>query len=143
MTGSPPLHLALLLVVFMSLAVPLVQLTSAPSTKRAIAVEVKEPEVVRGLMRVRWAHSPTRLAIRSGDEVISESKPEGSMMEKEFELKIPAEGIEFALSAEWPEATPDTAITLELEPDGLDARSETKWSIGNQLDEVVTFVWKR
>ena len=41
-----------------------------------------------------------------------------------------------------PENTPDTALTLEIEPDGLEARSETRWSSAGNLDEVITFSWK-
>jgi hypothetical protein len=50
--------------------------------------------------------------------------------------------VDVFLSATWPDNTPDTALTLELEPDGLEARSETRWSSAGSLDEVITFSWK-
>jgi hypothetical protein len=50
--------------------------------------------------------------------------------------------VDVFLSATWPQNTPDTALTLEIEPDGLEARSETRWSAAGSLDEVITFSWK-
>ncbi|MBL9115711.1 MAG: hypothetical protein JNJ83_11950 [Verrucomicrobiaceae bacterium] len=143
MTGSPPLHLALLLVVFIVLSVPLVQLTSAPSHRVMIPSEEVEDDIVAGVLRFRWAHLPNQVTLKCGDLVFYDSKPEGSILEKEIQLKIPDEGVELSLHAEWPANTPDTAITVELEPDGLDGRSETKWSSESRLDDVITFIWKR
>jgi len=64
MRGSPPLQLALLLLSFIALAIPLVQLTSARETVTApvatIAVEGKALPVT---LRLRFAHQPTKLTL--------------------------------------------------------------------------------
>ena len=60
-----------------------------------------------------------------------------------FHVGVTAAGdCQVNVSATWPGNTPDTALTLEFEPDGLESRSETRWSSGGSLDEVITFSWK-
>jgi hypothetical protein len=55
---------------------------------------------------------------------------------------IGEDGDELWVSASWPSGTPDTALTVELEPDGLEQKSETRWSEAGELSEVLTFHWK-
>lgn len=42
--------------------------------------------------------------------------------------------------SKWPEGTPDTALTVEVEPDGFETRSETRWSTGSALSEILTLI---
>ena len=56
-------------------------------------------------------------------------------------MEVSHDGNELIVSATWPEGTPETALTVELEPDGFETRSETRWSSGTELNEVLTFTW--
>lgn len=124
------------------LAVPLVNLTTA---RKAVAVQkaVQAAGLHKTLVRLRFAHPPKSASLKYGEKELLE-KPDlaSSPVELDADLEIPAEGIEFILSAEWPDGTPDTALTLELEPDGLDTKSETRWSLGSTMTEVISFQWK-
>lgn len=46
------------------------------------------------------------------------------------------------VSARWPENTPDTPVTLELEPEGKPTVSATRWSFGPSLNDSYSFSWK-
>lgn len=143
MRGSPPLHLALFLIGFAFLAVPLVKLTSAPAARTAFTpVAAVVSEKVPVLVRLRFAHPPVKVRLALGSQILVDG-PVQSPHELTHEIKLPPDGIELSLSATWPDGTPDTAVTVELEPDALDARSETRWSIGPSLEEVIPFVWRR
>jgi hypothetical protein len=64
-------------------------------------------------------------------------------VEFESELAIPKEGLEFLVNVTWPEGTPDTAFAIELEPDGLETQTQTRWASGATLDDVFTFQWRQ
>lgn len=129
---------------FGALAVPLSQLTFAKNRVAAPAKPQKaESHRVSTLIRLRYAHKPSRVSLRiDGRELLPAPALESSPIEATAEVDVPHEGIEFVLSAEWPGGTRDTAVTLELEPDGLDTRTQTCWSDGNRMTEVVAFQWK-
>lgn len=99
---------------------------------------VEVPTVVR----VRFAHRPLTLSLKQGNEELA-AKADLSASPAEFrtELEVSHEGNELVVNATWPEGTPETAVTVELEPDGFESRSETRWSSGTTLDEVLTFKW--
>jgi len=65
-----------------------------------------------------------------------------SPIEVTTDLSIAKDGIDLQLKAAWPTGTPDTAVTLDVEPDGLDSQSQTRWSVGPHLEEVIPFLWK-
>lgn len=146
MRGSPPLHLALFFIGFALMAVPLVRLTSAtpvPVKSEPATVQATATEKVPVLLRLRFAHTPLNVRVALGEQVLLDGAVTESPHEFSTDLILPKDGIELALSANWPEGTPDTALTLELEPDGLDTRSETRWSSGASMEEYIPFVWKR
>lgn len=127
---------------FGALAVPLVNLTTA---RKVVAVEtvIHEAATHKALLRIRFAHSPKSLTLKQGGkEFLPSPDLASSPVEARADFEIPAEGIEFILSAEWPDGTPDTALTLEIEPDGLDTKAETRWSLGSTMTEVISFRWK-
>lgn len=143
MRGYPPIHLLVLMLAFGAMAVPLVNLTTA----RTVAAAAPRAEQVAGMhkthLALRFAHAPKSISLKMGErEFFKESALNASPIETQAELAIPTDGIEFILSAEWPDGTPDTALTLEVEPDGLDTKTETRWSIDTTLTEVISFQWK-
>jgi hypothetical protein len=141
MRGFPPIQLFLLCLAFIALAVPLSHLTGNTHNAKVIQPAVKETQRVKALLRLRFAHPPTTLSLKLADKELIASA-EASPLELHAVLASTQDGVDVFLSATWPENTPDTALTLEIEPDGLEARSETRWSAASSLDEVITFSWK-
>jgi hypothetical protein len=141
MRGFPPIQLFLLCLAFVALAVPLSHLTGNTHNAKVIQPAVKETQSVKALLRLRFAHPPTTLSLKLADKELIASA-EASPLELHAVLASTQDGVDVFLSATWQQNTPDTALTLEIEPDGLEARSETRWSAASSLDEVITFSWK-
>jgi len=141
MRGSPPIQIFLLALMFVVLAVPLSHLTGTTTPVKAAAVKVVVEKGVKGLVRVRYAHKPAKLSVKIGEKEVIGGIEE-SPMEVDAPLPSTKDGVDVFVKATWPEGTPDTAVTVELEPDGLATRSETRWSSAASLDEVITFEWK-
>jgi hypothetical protein len=154
------LHLLLLITAFVLLSVPLRHLTgsaraqpgaSEPQLKGGQAAVVEGAEVhpeeahrhrlpVR--IRLRYAHAPESMSLRMGErELLKGVDQTKSPVECEVAMELGHEGNELVLEGVWPVSTPDTAVTVELEPDGLEMRSETRWSEGGAVSDVLTFVW--
>lgn len=94
------------------------------------------------VMTVRCAHRPESIAIYHGSRILWKSgAPE---LHEEVERGIPLEqdAVTLTVSARWPEGTPDTPVTLELEPEGRQAAASTRWSFGPALNDTYSFSWK-
>ena len=150
------LHLLLLITAFVLLSVPLRHLTGAVKSESGQA-EAGASGVVEGMeehpegehvhrvpvrIRVRYAHAPEMMRLEAGERDLLKGVGLGtSPVECEAEMEIGHEGNEFVLEVKWPEGVGATAVTVELEPEGLDMRSETRWSEGGAISDVLTFVW--
>jgi hypothetical protein len=146
MRGSPPLHLVIFVVGFALLAIPLAQLTFARPA-RTIETEVQSPQAKTStLIHLRFAHAPTSVSLKQsgGPELLKKLEDNAtSEIEAKVDLEIPEAGIEFLLNVTWPDGTPDTAVTMELQPDEMDSQSQTHWSSGASMrDEVINYEWK-
>lgn len=144
-----PSPLILLLVVLGGLglaAVPLTHLTrpvggvgpapEAPATDSSKATHTTT-------LRLRLAHTPEVLELSHGEETLLRVPADGTatLLEAQVPLTLPPEGVEFRLAITWPEGTPQTAVTLEVEPEGLDAQSATYWTDTGTLTEIIPFTW--
>ena len=124
---------------FGAMAVPLAQLTFAkPKVAPPAARQKAASKLIPSLLRIRCVPGPTSVSLKLGDRELLPA----SARETSADLDIPADGVEFILSATWPEGTADTALALEIQPEGLDTKSETRWSSGSQMTEVISFQWK-
>ncbi len=150
MRGSPVLHVLLFLLAFAMLALPLSHLTFARPAAGLEAVDAPETPAGREVpvvIRVRLAHLPVSLSLKldNQEELLppAEKKPARGVIEFERTITIPAEGIEIFTTATWPDGTPDTAVTIELEPRAdLASRSVTQWTEGGtELSVPFTFSW--
>jgi len=142
MRGFPPIQIFLLCFAFIGLAVPLSYLTgNSAQAKPVLAAVVKQGNSTSAWLRLRYAHAPSKLSVKVGDKELI-SSIEASPVEMKAALDSVIDGVDVFVTAAWPEGTPDTVLTLEIAPDGLESRSETRWSAGGSLDEVFTFVWK-
>lgn len=153
MRGFPPLHLLFFVVLFGLTAWPLSQLTFArriyqpQQTTSAQTVEPSSTTSARLTLRV--SHPVSQLVIRPLHPqdakplaVIDSGNLPSFPTEIPVELALDENTIEISLEASWPSNTPDAAVTLELEPDGLDHKSQTVWSSDQQLHEILTFQWQ-
>lgn len=146
MRGFPPLQIFLLGLAFGLLAVPLYRLTSQASAASIPLVKTSASdsklENVQVLIRLRFAHQPQSVSLKQGKrELLTDADFTSSPLEVRSDLAISKDGNELALSATWPAGTPDTALTVEIEPDGLDSRTETRWSADAMLEEILTLTW--
>lgn len=147
MRGSPVLQCLIGAVAFALFAIPLARLTiarSAPPRSDAAATAAPESAKARhAFIRIRFAHPPESLSLRfDGRELVP---PTGSVLvspiETEAVVPLSHDGIDLALAVRWPGNIPETAVTVELEPDELDGRRETRWATGAALDEILSFKW--
>ena len=145
MRGFPPVQIFLLCLAFAVLAIPLTHLTGRT---RAQELARPRPELraknqggTQARLRLRYAHVPTSISVKIGEQVVI-AKVEAAPVEATALLNEPRDGVDVFVVVEWPEGTPDTAVTLEVEPDGLETQSQTLWSSSGKLDEVVTYKWK-
>lgn len=143
MRGAPPLHLVILAVAFALFAIPLAQLTFARHETVMEKREIPKTVVTRTetLLHIRFAHVPRSLSLKLDDRELIPSVPFVSPLDVRTEMVIPSDGIDIMLDVTWPEGTPETAVTIELEPDGLDTKSQTRWSTGGQLREILPYTW--
>jgi hypothetical protein len=146
MRGSPPLHLVLFAIGFALLAIPLAELTFARPVQKLDTSAAAPLGSTPTLIHLRFAHSPKSVSLKQsgGPELLK--KLEGNApteIETKVDLEIPEAGIEFFLNVTWPDGTPNTAVTVELQPDEMDPQSLTRWSSGASMnDEVISYKWK-
>ena len=140
MRGSPPIQLFLLVLVFVALAIPLVHLTGNAARGLEVAPRVEKTiQEVKSLIRVRFVHKPENLSLKLGDRELVE-KADWDDNAVEFTAKLPLHA-EIVVKADWPYGAPDQALTIEIEPDGLDGRSVTHWSAAGSMKEIYSFKW--
>lgn len=142
MRGSPPIQLFLLAIAFALLAFPLARLTGGgASTSRAAAPAAEVPEVP-ALIRLRFAHPPRQISLLQEERnLLAGANFSSSPVEIETRLRLGADGEELRLEAAWPDGTPDTAISVEIEPEGHETREVTRWSDGPELNDLLLFQW--
>ncbi len=135
----PALGVVILLGLFlyrMTAGTPPAQEASRPAPAEQSA------DVVPTVITVRCAHRPEFLSISQGSRLLWQSAAPGLHEEVECGLPLANGSITLTVSARWPENTPDTPVTLELEPEGREAASATRWSFGRSLNDSYSFSWK-
>ena len=145
MRGSPPLHLALLLLAFGLVAVPLIRLTGASQAPAALPTQETTAQSKEVPVRVvlRHAAAPLKLELLHGEKNLLEGIDwKTSPVELDVDLVLGTDGLELTLEAQWSEQQAPTPITVELEPDGEQRRSETRWSEDGQISDVLTYLWR-
>ena len=110
---------------------------SAPITPPPVLLEDKKSM----FLTVRCAHLPNSLVIRQGQSILVDiSSCTEFMTEYPLDLTIPDSGkVRLHVSASWSNNTPETPITLTLEPESQRAQAVTHWSIDHRLNDVFTF----
>lgn len=93
------------------------------------------------VITVRCAHKPESISIAAGGRLLWQSRSPDLHEEAECLLPLKQDSATLTVSARWPEGTPDTPVTLELEPEGKRSVSATRWSFGPSLNDTYSFSW--
>lgn len=122
----------------------LYDMTAAPSEvqKTDIPTPAAQTTNVPTVITVRCAHRPESLSISCGGHILWQPQTPGLHEETECGLPLEEGSATLTVSARWPEGTPDTPVTLELEPAGRPSASATRWSFGSILNDIYSFSWK-
>lgn len=147
MRGFPPLHLLLFILAFGLFSIPLVNLTLGQNKKNSPVVTEEVPpgevEKIAGYLRIKLAHAPTSLKLElQGETLLTLEDLEGELSaEKEIQIPSATKEFEGVLAITWPDEAPETAVSLEWEPEAHDSVKVTVWGEGS-LEEVVNLAWK-
>jgi len=154
MRGFPPLHLLFFVLALAALAMPLTRLTfgrvtATPLSGQLLPEDKEDSRTTRSFLRLRFSHPPLQLKISPLADAeapalfsLSHEQQPVSPFETEVHLPIIDHSVELSITAEWGGDVSQAAVTVDVEPDGMEARSQTVWADGNALDEILTFVWK-
>jgi hypothetical protein len=147
MRGYPPLQLIIAALGLALVAIPLAHLTSGaarpPSSISSTARSADAPSRYPAIIHVRFAHAPLRLRVLQGDRILlAAESPTESPVETEAPVQIASDAPDFSIEADWPPGTPETAVTLEIEPDGHETRADTAWSVDGQINRLFHLEWK-
>lgn len=121
----------------------LYHMTSAPPAAPAALRNAPAGKVpgVPTVITVRCAHKPESISIAAGGRLLWQSRSPDLHEEAECLLPLKQDSATLTVSARWPEGTPDTPVTLELEPEGKRSVSATRWSFGPSLNDTYSFSW--
>lgn len=144
MTSSPLRQFFPALGVVVLLGLFLYRMTAGtpPAQEVSRPASAEQSADVPTVITVRCAHRPEFLSISHGGLVLWQSSTPGLHEEVECGLPLENGSATLTVSARWPEDTPDTPVTLELEPEGREAASATRWSFGPSLNDSYSFSWK-
>jgi hypothetical protein len=147
MRGFPPAQLAFLIAVYLVIGWPLVKLTSGPrellaeeQTGSVSTTRNADARTVWVRIRSTAGCEDARLLAGDADLLGGAGLVEGEA-EFETELKFENDGIELRLEASWGSESRQV-VTVEVEPDNLERRSETLWTEDGQLDDLLEYQWK-
>ena len=148
MRGSPPTHLIVLLLAFAIIALPLARLTSGSGGELAGAtaqatVSEGEPSQRTARVLLRYAHRPKVLSLVCEERDLLQGVDWAEVpVEFDAELPVGPDGLELTLEAAWDSGSEgSTAVTVEVEPEGEERRSQTRWSDDGSISDVLTFEW--
>ena len=138
MTRSPLLSTLLPLIPLAAMAWPLHHVIHQETFQQKPDIEIKSSPTRRADVSVRSAHPCEEIKLTIGEASWSFT-PDDDFKEIYFPLDDSG-NILVALTATWPDGTPESAIFIEMMPDELETRSHTVWGIG-EITEEVTFHW--
>ncbi len=143
MRGSPLRQFFLTLAGVLLAGIPLYFLTTPTASPRPQSPIIASVHTSPAYITIRCAHAPETITILLDQRVLVEKKsPIALTIEEEITLPIPPSGsVRLKVEATWPEHTPDTPITITLEPEQLESHTETHWSAGTRLNDIYTFSW--
>jgi hypothetical protein len=136
MRGSPLLRAVFVIIALLLAAIPVWELTHQA---RATMDSEASPPAAESAVRVSltFAHPPLDFQVLYLGKVIWEGKQPAGDVQRDFEMEFPKEGIDLEVKAEWPPATPLTAVRVTV-AHGYGSTDQTAWGKDN-VDAVLTF----
>ena len=143
MKGSPVFRTLAAIVGLALVGMLLFRMTDASPAISTVSAEMLQPSAaVATLIRIRTSHPLQHLTLRQETQIIADIKnPQDQEWEIESSLANPADGAELVLEARWEDGLDHAAVTVELEPDALEAKSQTGWSDAGTLKAFLHFRW--
>lgn len=141
MTRSPLLSTFIPLVPLAAMAWPLHRIINQdpPALEPLPQGKVSTGAPIPAALNIRSAHPFSEFTLNAGEANWSFSADDTY---KEIFVPVDENGeLYLVASATWPEGTPETALFIELMPDGLETRSHTLWGFG-EITEEITFQWE-
>lgn len=139
MRGNPIIQWFCFAVLWLALALPIARVVTGDV--RLPAPDRPETTLVETWIRLHFSSTPGSFVVRQDGEVLWKVEaPSGRVHENTLMLSYDAFGAELRVEADL--GQDETAVEIQLEPDGRAARSRTVWGSG-RLDETVTFTWSQ
>jgi hypothetical protein len=146
--GFPPFQLIFVILGFLALAAALAAVTRPRSvvSETTAATEPAKQEMTARLL-IRWAHQPEQVTITHEGRPWADLRGEALTLPCEISVTLPhpaheqpnfIHSIECLVQARWPAGTPETALSLTLEPVGHEPAELTLWA-QESVDEIVVF----
>lgn len=136
MHGSPILRALIVVVVLLLAAIPVWSLTHQARAANHSA-EAAPASLTTIRVTLTFAHTPEDFQVLYLGKVILSGKDPGFEFQKDVEMDFPKEGIDLEVKADWPPATPYTAVRVAVRH-GYGTVEKTAWGKDN-VDEVLTF----
>ena len=124
--------------------VPLLYLTQEAPRRQAMPHPMQEtPTTDKTFVRVQFTGTPTSCILRFEGQDLA-SMPAGTTSPWETELNLPStQHSELEAEIQWPENSPENAVSITLEPAQKEARTCTHWTgvDGTLLHDLFIFTW--
>lgn len=137
MEGRPWVRIALVLIGFSLLGIPIWSMTREKKLSPAFAtVGIATPaQQVRVILS--FAEPPLSFSLKYLNEVLREGSAPDREFSCDWKIVVPPEGVELLLKAAWPPSAPKTAARVEIFRDDTMLVDQTFWT-ENSLVESVT-----
>lgn len=136
MRGSPLLRALLAFLLIASSAYPLWRLTRPHVT--AAPVVVAEASLTKITLRLTFSTPPASVAILHLGETLLARESPGRTIEEALQIEYPAEGVDLQFQVQWPSASNECALRVELSNRSGQRFDRTVWGSGEML-ETLTF----
>lgn len=138
MRGKPVIQWMIFLIVWVSLALPIVRMTRGE--RRLPYAQTEEPSNVMTWVSLRFSEEPSHFELLQGEHPLwRPGTVEGMLFEEAFPVSIDEYGADLMLKSHLPGPG---VIEITVEPDERRVRSRTLW-VNGEVEEILTFSWSR
>ena len=138
MRGSPVVRTIVIVAVLLLMAVPVWKLTHRAEASISVIISQATPSNRPSVnISLTFAHPASGFKLMHLGKEIWEGKNPERVVQKDFTMDFPVEGIDLELKAQWSDGTPLTAVRVSV-VHGDSHIERTVWGTGT-LDEVLTF----
>ncbi len=128
MEGRPWVRVALLLIGFSLLGIPVWSMTRERKTSSMNAPSVVAAPAQQLHVTVSFAEPPSSFRLKYHDEILCEGSASDREFSCDWDIVVPPEGVDLLLKAEWPSQSPKTAVRVEITRDDSVLVDQTFWA---------------